>query len=178
MAEIAQQPIAGERKGRRRPVSLKIDMTPMVDLGFLLITFFIFTTTLGEKKTVGLVMPKEATDYIPVPASKALTMLLTKDNRVFMYHGIFDEAKAADHIIETTYNEADGAGSIIRAKQKLLQQTDSRDDLVFIIKPLRQSSYQNVIDALDEATINGVKRYAIVAPEQGEAAYVASVAGL
>lgn len=178
MAEITQQTISGERQGRRRPVSLKIDMTPMVDLGFLLITFFIFTTTLSEKKTLGLVMPKEGTDGTPVPASKALTMLLTKDNKVFMYNGIFNEAKAANHIIETTYNEADGAGSIIRAKQKLLQQTDSKDDLVFIIKPLSQSSYQNVIDALDEATINGVKRYAVVAPEKGETEYIASVAGL
>jgi biopolymer transport protein ExbD len=62
-------------------------MTPMVDLGFLLITFFIITTQLSKPSVVKLNMPKESKYSTTVGESNALTFILDKDDRVYYYHG-------------------------------------------------------------------------------------------
>ena len=99
MAQIQPQQIEGKTK-RKLHLSLSIDMTPMVDLGFLLITFFIFTTTMAEKRITKLVMPKEG-DSTDLAESKALTALLDANNKVFVYTGKWEDAKAAQKIIQT-----------------------------------------------------------------------------
>jgi biopolymer transport protein ExbD len=153
------------KKKRIGHPSLKIDMTPMVDLGFLLITFFIFTTTMSEKKAMKLFMPTEKGTPIPIGKSKVLTVLLSQSNKIYAYEGKFEDALKDGKIVQTSYNESDGIGRLIREKQKQLQQTDQkegRNALVFLIKPTIQSSYKNVIDALDETMINDVKKYMII----------------
>ena len=78
-------------------------------------------------------------------------------------------------IVSTTYDESNGIGNLIRQKQKQLRQSvkkDGEDDLVFLIKPARLSTYKNVIDALDETTINGVKKYMIIDPSLEEDRFV------
>ena len=155
--------LAETKKTNRKvhPV-LRIDMTPMVDLGFLLITFFIFTTTMAEKKSTDLIIPKDGPPIF-VKESHTLTALLTND-KVFVYEGKFEDALHQNKIIVTNYNEYSGIGKLIRQKQQLLQQTDKegKDALTFLIKPTSQSSYKNFMDALDEVTINGVEKYAVV----------------
>lgn len=132
-------------------------MTPMVDLGFLLITFFIFTATLSQPSVTKLIMPKEGEES-PVKESEAMTLLLDKE-KAFAYEGRWDDAFAKGKIVETTYDLRSGIGKSLREKQARLTK---KDDLVVVIKPLSTSSYQNVIAALDEMQINNVKRYAIV----------------
>jgi len=151
-----------------------MDMTPMVDLGFLLITFFIFTTTISEKKTMKLFMPKDKGDSTELPASKVLSVLLGENNKVYAYEGKFEDAAKENKVVSTSYNENDGIGNLIREKQKRLQQVnkDGKNALVFLIKPTTQSSYKNVIDALDETTINDVKKYMIVKPSEEENSYL------
>jgi biopolymer transport protein ExbD len=169
MAQIQPQPTEGKTKRKVHP-ALSIDMTPMVDLGFLLITFFIFTTTMAEQKALHLVMPKESTDSTEVGERKALTVILGKDNKVFVYAGKWQSAVNHKGISQTNYNVYQGMGSFIRAKQKQLRK--EKDDLMLLIKPLSTASYQNVIDALDEALINNVQRYAIVDASAEEKAYI------
>lgn len=142
---------------KRKTHSLKIDMTPMVDLGFLLITFFIFTATLSQPSVTKLIMPAKGTET-SVKESNAITLLLDKD-KVFVYEGRWEDAFAKGSIAQTTYDLQTGIGERLRNKQKRLQR---KDDMMVIIKPLKTSSYQNVINALDEMQINSVKRYAIV----------------
>ncbi|HEV7332679.1 MAG TPA: biopolymer transporter ExbD [Flavisolibacter sp.] len=149
----------------RKMHSLKIDMTPLVDLGFLLITFFIFTSALSEPTVTRLIMPKEG-DEAPVPQSKALTLVLD-NNKVFVYEGTWDEAIAGKRITQTTYSLQRGMGELVRQKQ-----TSVGDDLVVLIKPLHTSSYQNVLTALDEMQINKVKKYAIVEATADERLWV------
>jgi len=143
---------------RRFHPAVRIDMTPMVDLGFLLITFFVFTATMSVPNTMKLYMPHDG-DSTPVRKSKILTVILGNDNKVYAYEGAFEDALRENSIIPTNYGESDGIGNLIRQKQKLLQKSNTengKDDLVFLIKPTKRSTYKNIIDALDETTINGV----------------------
>jgi biopolymer transport protein ExbD len=151
---------------KRKHVKLKVDMTPMVDLGFLLITFFIFTTSLAEPVTTKLNMPADG-PATPVKESKSLTVILDSD-RVYAYEGKWEDALRADSIIRTSYDVREGIGKLIRQKQLRLQ---NPKDLVLIIKPLQTARYSNVIDLLDEALINGVTRHALVEASPGEGRY-------
>ena len=163
--------LAESKKTRRKPhPSLRIDMTPMVDLGFLLITFFIFTTTMSEKKSMRLYMPADGGTPPAIPESRVLTVLLSSNNKVYAYEGKFEDALKENRILTTTYDVSDGIGNLIREKQKRLQadKKEGRNGLIFLIKPTKQSTYKNVVDALDEATINNVKKYMVVEPSTEE----------
>ena len=181
MAQIENT--ANGRKGRsfhqNKKQIIRIDMTPMVDLGFLLITFFVFTTTMATPKTTDLFMPKDdLTHPQPLPNSLALSLLLDDNNKVYYYNGDFKEAANANRIFETNYSMYEGIGKIIRQKQKEIDVSgkfaDGRKGLMLLIKPTSGSVYKNVIDALDEAVINDVRKYAIVEPNNEEIGYVRS----
>ena len=163
------------RSDRHLNKNVRIDMTPMVDLGFLLISFFIFTTTLQNPVSFSLNMPNEG-EPMAVKQSHVITALLGGNDKVYEYEGTWDEAKTNNKIKLTGYNEYKGLGYLIRNKQKRLATEGAKDDLMFIIKPFDQSSYKNVVDALDEAIINNVKKYAIVKPEIEEISY--SISGI
>jgi biopolymer transport protein ExbD len=171
MSQLELRPIsAGKTKGKIHH-SLRIDMTPMVDLGFLLISFFIFTTTLSEKNTMDLIVPADGEDGIPIPESKTISFLLAGNNRIYAYDGKWETSINKKSISLTDYSP-DGMRGIILKKQNLLA---NPDDLIVLIKPLEFSVYKNTVDALDEMVINGVKSYTIVDATVDEKAYVASL---
>src|ERR1041384_6622445 len=99
MAEMDTSSGGGHKKGpgvkKGKKLSTRVDLTPMVDLGFLLITFFMFTTTLQKPKTMEINMPykdpNKPVDTTKVKASTALTVLLSKDHRVYYYEGLADD---------------------------------------------------------------------------------------
>jgi len=156
---------------RMKKADLKIDMTPMVDLGFLLISFFIFTTEISKPATTNLYMPKDG-PVTPVPESRSLTILLNY-NDVFHYSGDMNEAIKNRQIFQSSFSEINGIGSIIRRKQnELAKRMIDKKQLIVLIKPSANSSYKNMIDALDEMLINGVTRYMIVDQEEEEKGYL------
>jgi biopolymer transport protein ExbD len=189
MSEIDVSSDSGHKKGRgvkkAKKLSTRVDMTPMVDLGFLLITFFIFTTTMSTPATMGLTMPKEEKnpeDQTEIKESGALTIILGKDNEVFYYEGqlkpdgsnfmsssfndirkvIIDKKKQviANHVHDSGCEK-------IQQKAKEAGDPDWQNackdkDLVVVIKPNKEATYKNTIDMLDEMTINNVKRFAMV----------------
>jgi biopolymer transport protein ExbD len=78
----------GVKKGKK--MSIRGDLTPMGDLGFLLITFFIFTTIMSQPTAMKLFLPKDADkpdEQNKIKESGALTILLGGDNTVFYYEG-------------------------------------------------------------------------------------------
>ena len=88
MAEI-QKEMTSNKKGVRRSkkLSTRIDLTPMVDLGFLLITFFVFTTSLNTQTAMRLVMPKDTKRSNFIAAGKTISLLLADDNTIYYYNG-------------------------------------------------------------------------------------------
>lgn len=158
-------------KSRTKFHVVKIDMTPMVDLGFLLITFFIFTTSLSTPAVTKLIMPKQGPPE-PVPEKTLLTALIDKE-KVFVYEGAFEKAVAAGSVVLTGYHAQTGLGFYIRQKQKLLEAGHHKDKLMVAIKPLQTASYQDVMNALDEMLINNVQRYGIINVTDEEAQFLA-----
>jgi biopolymer transport protein ExbD len=147
----------GHKKGpgvkKAKKMSTRVDMTPMVDLGFLLITFFIFTTTMSQPTAMNLFMPKDVDkpeEQNKVKESGAFTIMLGKEDVVYYYEGL-DPTKIQTATFKTIRDE------IIRKKQ-----STNPEDLVVIIKPTADATYKNTVDILDEMTINEIKRYAMV----------------
>jgi biopolymer transport protein ExbD len=158
--------------GRMKRHSVKTDMTPMVDLGFLLIAFFVMTTELNKPTVINLNMPKSGPPTT-LGNSNALTILLDNNDRVYYYPGDWKEALANGQVFKTNFSESKGLGKVIREKQKWLDansKKEVRDGLMLLIKPGNGANYKNVINTLDEALINDVKKYVLlpVEPEETE----------
>jgi len=148
--------------------SPKIDMTPMVDLGFLLITFFIFTSELTKPKGFDLKMPHDGPP-MPTKESTTMTILIDRNDKLYYYNGKEENAITENKIHAITYDERTGIGNVIREKQLKLQQTGiNKNELMVVIKSSSGSSYKNSVDILDEMLINNVTRYAMVKPSPDE----------
>jgi len=177
MAEMDTSSGGGHKKGpgvkKGKKLSTRIDLTPMVDLGFLLITFFMFTTTLAKPKTMEINMPYKdenlrKEDQNKLKASVALTVLLSKNHRVYYYEGIGDDPNKAPDLKITGFKSKDGIRDAIIAKKKLVDglkrggQLTAKDEMTVLIKPDTTSTYSDLVNMLDEMNINDVKVYAII----------------
>lgn len=178
MAELNVAAGANRHKGiaRSKKLSTRVDLTPMVDLGFLLITFFVFTTTLSEPPAMQLLLPADTeTIEMPVRESTVLTIIPLANNKVAYYHGkLQDATRSGQHGI-TNFSVHDGIGAIIRQKQNDLAASGNfkRTDMMLIIRPITDASYKTVVDALDEVLINDVKHYSFVDITQDELRFLA-----
>ena len=140
--------------------SIRVDLTPMVDLGFLLITFFILTTTMQSHTAMRLIMPKDSTDSTEVPKSKTLIFILERQDSIGYYDGLSKEIK---------YARFGAMRNIIQQKQiSLVKNHINKDELIVIIKPTSESSYKNFVDAMDEICINDCKHYFVAEPGKNE----------
>lgn len=139
--------------------STRVDLTPMVDLGFLLLTFFVFTTSMAEPKAMDLVMPydKGPVEPDPVCESCALTVLLDKNNRITYYEGGAQNNQA---IKQTGYG-ASGIRAVLMNKKEKVKKQRGTDQFILIIKPSAASNFKNFVDITDEVTICGIKKYYI-----------------
>ena len=190
MAEIAQNHRRGRKKGRSKKLSTRVDFTPMVDLGFLLITFFMLATTLNKPQTMEIALPSKdkpkAEEQTTVKASKAVTILLGKDNKVFYYEGTRENG--VDPVLKQTSFAPTGLRQFLIGKnydvmvkvRNLKAEKDkkrfSEEDFekqkteiikdkkapIVLIKASDDSVYRNLIDVLDEMAICNIDRYAIV----------------
>lgn len=122
MAEIQEGGGGGHKGGKKRAKkqSTRIDMTPMVDLAFLLLTFFVLTATFSKPKSMELTFPAPPPpDQKPEEVKKGITFLLTKDDRIFYYEGQF-RAEADDKGPKTTISELSFAQTGNKSLHKFL----------------------------------------------------------
>ncbi|MFN8246958.1 MAG: biopolymer transporter ExbD [Ferruginibacter sp.] len=151
MAEIDTSSGGGHKKGpgvkKAKKLSTRVDLTPMVDLGFLLLTFFVFTTTMSQATAMNMNEPKEDKDQIlKVKNSGAMTILLGKSDQVYYYFGQLDPNKLSEQFKSSNFKDV---RQIIVDKKK----STPMDDLMFIIKSDSKSTFKNSIDILDEMSI-------------------------
>ncbi len=159
------------RRTNRR-MTPHMDFTPMVDLGFLLITFFMLTTTLAKPTIMPLIMPDNHGDFEPIKQSKVLTLLLGADNKVYWYEGMevdkidstnFDRNGLRQVLLQKMQKVQDLWG--LQAYQDVKTNADKLGShLNVIIKPGKNSHYSNLVDALDEMAICRIRYYCIVEP--------------
>ncbi|CAI9683131.1 MULTISPECIES: ExbD/TolR family protein [Elizabethkingia] len=163
MAEVQVQDKGGkDGKVRSKKVNVRVDMTPMVDLGFLLITFFMLATTLSKPNTMDMKLPakpdpKQPIDIPEIDLTNSITFLLGKDNKVY-YHqldqtGLTDPGK----LQETTFDK-NGIEKVIDDARRRARKPDI---FTVIIKPTDDSNYKNFVDLLDEMAITKSERYGI-----------------
>ncbi len=168
MSEIDTSGGGGKHKGKKRgkKLSTRIDMTPMVDLAFLLVTFFMLATTLSKPSAMPVTMP-DPTD-IPkeqqnkAAASKALTLILGKDNRIFLYRYFLDKKPEVE---ETTFGEKNIRKILLDKKAEITADfvPNVKDQSpIILIKPTRDSKYKNMVDILDEMKVTDLKRFVVV----------------
>lgn len=194
MAEIQEGGGGGHKGGKKRAKkqSTRIDMTPMVDLAFLLLTFFVLTATFSKPKSMELTFPAppEKIEDQP-PIKKGITFLLTKDDKIFYYEGEF-RAEANDKGPKTAISELNFSQSSLHKflleknkdmqdqikaltkqfENKQLQDTTykrlvklrkaDKESYTYLIKTDDKATYKNVIDLIDELNVNVVGKYVMV----------------
>lgn len=162
-----------EKNGRSR-LQPRVDMTPMVDLGFILITFFIYTTTLIEDKSLVVNKP-----FITEPSTvfidtSTITVMPTGANRYAYYSGMLDGAHDIVLLSSKDLRE------VLMARQKDLLRlpehySEQARKLHVIIKPEDHCTYENVVYVLDEMLIHKVPYYTLVDITPQEADWVAAL---
>jgi biopolymer transport protein ExbD len=166
MAEIDTSGGGGGKHGgkvRGKKLSTKVDLTPMVDLAFLLITFFMLTTSLNKPKAMDLNMPKKLDEKKQdVKESQVLNVLLAGGDTIWYYET--SEGKMTD-MKETSFGSS-GIRDVILKKQKHVEKAFGHDKTVgdktiVLIKMAEGAKYKNMVDILDEMDITSTKIYAI-----------------
>lgn len=194
MAEIAEGGGGGGHKGgkkRAKKQSTRIDMTPMVDLAFLLLTFFVLTSTFSKPKSMELTFPAEPNPNDPPPPAikNGITVLLTKDDKIFYYEGEFKpkDNPEATQLKELSFDQSSlhkyladknkWATDKIKAldeqfknkqlvdtvyKRKVREVKADKIAPTILIKTDDKATYKNVIDLIDEININLIGKYVVV----------------
>ena len=173
MAELNTGDGGGKKGGKVRSQKLnsKVDLTAMVDLAFLLITFFMLTTSLSKPQSMSLGLPdkdptKDNVD-MKVDENRTMTILLGDNNKLVYYVGLLATPIAGPK--DLTYG-TDGIRKELLSRQKSVLAYSAglgkpKNGLIVIIKPSKKANYKNLIDILDEMAIVGVGdfgNYAIV----------------
>lgn len=173
MAEIQSSTSRHNKGGQRsKKLSTRVDLTPMVDLGFLLITFFIFTATMSESKAMRVIVSSDKPDpNPPVTAhSKTISLILGDRDRIYYYHGLDTKSIAG-----TDYSAA-GIRAVLQQKIKAVDALYGKaGETTILIKPTGLASYKNIVDILDEMLINGVRKYVLLEASAEEAGLLAGL---
>jgi len=167
MAELNTGDGGGKDGGkvRSKKQNSKVDLTAMVDLAFLLITFFMLTTSLSKPQAMNLGLPEnkedQTDDDIKVDEKRTLTLLLGDNNQIQWYHGLLATPIAGPK--EIAYGKNGLRKQVLKLVNEVPQLTGNpKRGLIVIIKPTKKSTYRNLVDVLDEMAISGVESYAIV----------------
>lgn len=166
---------AASGKGRRKLSTPRIDLTPMVDLGFLLITFFMYTTTLAKPKVMELQMPLKTEGIIncvAIPAEATLVIIPTIRHQVAYYPGT---STSPDELRWCRFEGPNNLRMLLQqetVRVKALPPSFSREahKLHVLIKPDTSAAYEDVVHALDEMAISEVPYYTLMKPTVDEVA--------
>lgn len=164
MAELNQDSGKGKKDGKVRAKKNggKVDLTAMVDLAFLLITFFMLTTSLNKPQAMDVAMPDknkiDKNDNLEIADNRSITLLLGSDNKISWYYGQLSNPIYPPTTVD--YGK-DGIRQVLLKMQKEVPARAGGKDLIVVIRPSEKSIQRNLVDILDEMKIVDVKRYMI-----------------
>lgn len=197
MAELQTGGGDGGSKKRAKKQSTRVDMTPLVDLAFLLLTFFVLTSTFSKPKVLRMIFPEKLDKNDPLikqpEVKNGLTILLTADNRIFYYTGALNDKTVLE---ETNYTK-NGLRKVLAERNlplinelKKLQNEQAKinekdtaaknkfdakvkaaqvsSTLVLLVKHDKNATYENMIDVLDEFLITQIAKYFVVDEDMSE----------
>lgn len=169
MAELNTGGDGGKgKKVRSKKMNPGVDLTAMVDLAFLLITFFMLTTTLSKPQSMPLAMPDKnkeqpKDDITKIPEERMMTILIGKDNKVLWYMGKFDTPTIPP--TETVFGKNGIRQALLKnvklGKAYAEKEGKPEQGLVVNIKASDKANYKNLVDMLDEMAITDPQLYAI-----------------
>lgn len=156
-----------ERNARIKKNAINVDMNPMVDLAFLLLTFFMLATTFSQPQTMELIMPvnpdvDDVQKEQAVKESRALNIVLSGKDQIYCYQGL-----TSPEVIKMDCNSSE-------VKTLLIDKKTTVQGLIVLIKAEESSRYENLIDILDELNQIGIERYAIAEMSAQDEAIIAS----
>ena len=158
----------GSGKVRSKKQNSKVDLTAMVDLAFLLITFFMLTTSLSKPQSMDLGLPDKEEkdkpeDIVKTDQRRTMTLILGDNDKIKWYHGLLEAPETNGKPTDAVYGK-DGIRKELLKRVKSVPEVvgDPKKGLIVIIKPTKKSTYKNLVDILDEMAICGVPVYAIV----------------
>jgi biopolymer transport protein ExbD len=155
-------------KVRSKKSNAKVDLTAMVDLAFLLITFFMLTTSLSKPQSMDLGLPdkedkEDKQKDIKVDQRRTMTIILGKDNKIKWFHGLLEAPEPNGAPTDAVYGKNGIRKEILKRVVSIPQLIgDPKKGMIVIIKPTKNSTYRNLVDILDEMAIADVPTYAIV----------------
>lgn len=162
MAELNQG--GGEKKGgkiRSKKQGGRVDLTAMVDLAFLLITFFMLTTSLNKPNAMDVAVPDknedDPEDRLEVAHNRTVTLLLGSDDKIVWYMGEFDNPLEGP---ETTDFGPDGIRQVLLDKLSEIRQATG-SDMITVIRPSDRSTHKNLVEMLDEMKIVDAQIYTL-----------------
>ena len=163
MAEVQVQD-KSEKGGkvRSKKQSTRVDMTPMVDLNFLMLMFFMFTTTFSKPNVMDLRLPAKTKKDAPPPQrteidlTNSISLIIGKDNRIF-YHQT-DQAGLNENTLQETTYDKEGITKVIEQAKRRAKDVKK---FTVIIKPTDDAVYKNFVDILDQMTITNSQQYGV-----------------
>lgn len=154
MAELTNSNSISGRRTSLKQIP-KVDLTAMVDLAFLLITFFMLTTSLSQPTEMQISMPVKGAAPVGVAADRTMTVCLGADNKILWYMGTPDDPK------EINLTSAPAIRHVFLRKMRFVMKTTGKP-LIVLLKPDKKSTFRNLVDVLDEMAIAKVPVHAIV----------------
>lgn len=166
MAELNQQSAAPSgKKYRIRKVAPKVDLTAMVDLAFLLITFFMLTTSLNKAQSLDVAMPDNHEQSTANMDERRIISLLVTEGQVSWYHGNFEDPISAPEFVSL---QPTGLRAVLTKMKNIIPDLADGKDVVVLIKPSKEARTVDIIHTLDEMKITGINRYMISKISSGE----------
>ena len=191
MAQIQESGGQGDGKKRAKKQSTQVDMTPLVDLAFLLLTFFVLTSTFSKPKVLRMIFPekleKDNPNVKPPEVKNGLTILLTENDQIYYYNGALNKET---EMIRNDYTKKGLRSILVERNAPLIDKlkklqielgkanendtaTKNRVEreakeaqiaskLVVLVKHSKDATYENVIDVVDEFLITQVAKYFVV----------------
>ena len=135
----------GKKHKKKRRLRIRIDMTPMVDVAFLLLTFFMLTTYFSKPQTMELNLPADEKAQVEVAESNLLTIRVAADGELFWNTGM-DPAHQID---------------VKELRKFLVDKNKENPKLITLLKIDREGKYSMLIKVMDEIAIAQVTRFSL-----------------